>query len=83
MTLKKYKKLLMANGIDRDQAEEDRKDLAKWKRVAVKDGIDPTAVMLKRGDIAETVSYRKRFGTTSRRGCIKHLKEILKNVTVV
>lgn len=83
MTLKKYKKMLMAYGIDRDQAEEDRKYLAKWKRVAVKEGIDPTAMMLKRGDIAETVSYRKRFGTTSRRGCIKHWKELLKNVVVV
>lgn len=83
MTLRKYKKLLMAYGIDRDQAEKDRKYLAKWKRFAVKDGIDPAVMMLKRGDIAEVVSYRKRSGTTSRRGCIKHMKEMLKNVTVV
>jgi len=83
MTLRKYKKMLMAYGIDRDQAEKDRKDLAKWKRFAVKEGIDPNAMMLKRGDVAEAVSYRKRSGTTSRRGCTKHLKEILKNVTVV
>lgn len=83
MTLRKYKKLLMSYGIDRDQAEEDRKNLAKWKRFAVKDGIDPAVVMLKRGNVAESVSFRKRCGTTSRRGVIKWRKEMLKNITVV
>lgn len=83
MTLRKYKKILMSYGIDRDQAEVERKELAKWKRLAAKDGIDPAAVMLKRGDIANAVSFYKRFGATSRRGVTKRLKEILKNVTVV
>lgn len=83
MTLRKYKKLLMSHGIDRDQAEEERKYLAKLKRWATEDGADPAAVMLKRGDVAEVVSFRKRRGTTSRRSVIKHMKEMLKKVTWV
>lgn len=84
MTLRKYKKLLMSYGIDRDQAEADRKDLAKWKRIGVKNGCDPAVAMnVTIENMEAAVSFRKTFGTTSRRGVIKRRKEILKNVTVV
>ena len=83
MTLRKYKKLLMSHGIDRDQAEEERKYLAKLKRWATEDGADPAAVMLQRGDVAEVVSFRKSRGTTSRRSVIKYRKELIKSVTLV
>lgn len=83
MTLQKYKKLLMSYGIDRDQAEEDRKTLARWRRLAVRDGVDPHLDILKTLSLEEVVSRRKEWGTTSRRGCIKYLKKLMKNIVVV
>lgn len=82
MTLKKYKKILMSRGIDRDQAEYDRQAMARLKRVAVAEGLDPdTAYISKR--IESIVEFRKRIGTTSRRGAIKKRKEWINNCTVV
>lgn len=83
MTLRKYKKLLMSYGIDRDQAEEDRKTLAKWRRLAVRDGVDPHLNIRKTLKLEAVVSLRKEWGTTSRRGSIKHWKNLMKNITTV
>lgn len=83
MTLRKYKKLLMSYGIDRDQAEEDRKNLARFRRVAVRDGVDPHLDILKTLSVEDVVSRRKEWGTTSRRGCIKHRHKLMKNIVVV
>lgn len=83
MTLRKYKKLLMGHGFDRDQAEFERKNIAKIRARFAKEGIDPGCAMTKRGDIDSLVMYRKRFGCTSRRGYIKHMKQLMKAVIVV
>lgn len=82
MTLRKYKKMLMSFGFDRNQAEDDRQQLAKWRRLAAKDGVDP-AILLYYGDLDAIVAFRKKWGTHTYRGRIKHQKEMLKNVTVV
>lgn len=83
MTLRKYKKMLMSYGVDRDQAEADRKLLARLKRCALRDGCDPVSIMLTRGYIEDAVSFRRKTGTTSRRGCIKHMKQLMKNIVAV
>lgn len=83
MTTKKYKKRLMACGIDRDEAEECRKTLARWRRLALRDGIDPHYDICKTLKLEEVVSRKKEWGTTSRRGSIKHWKNLTKNITTV
>lgn len=82
MTLRKYKKLLMSYGFDRNQAEDDRQQLARWKRCAVNDGIDP-AIVLFDGELEVMAAYRKKWGTHTYRGRFKYLKELLMNVTTV
>lgn len=78
MTLRKYKKILMSYGVDRDQAEVERKQMAKRKRGAVELGRDPEGTMFTRAQIEKKVSRMKRLGGLSRRGTTKWLREAVK-----
>lgn len=82
MTLRKYKKILMSYGVDRDQAEILRKQMARKKRGAVELCQDPLHAMFTPEQIKEEVSLTRKWGHLSRRSAIKETKQLMKNCTV-
>lgn len=82
MTLRKYKKILMSYGVDRDYAEILRKQMARRKRGAVELFQDPLSAMFTIEQIKEEVSRMREHSNLSRRGSIKAMKQMMKDITL-
>lgn len=77
MTLKKYKKLLMSCGVERNLAEEQRRRVANVRRYL---GLDCSLLMER---YEETAALAKESWNGSIRVRRKKIREAIKNLTVV
>ena len=76
MTLRKYKKMLMSYGIDRDLAEAERISHSHRKKISAREGEKANDEIA----INRIVQYRKETGTTSLRRAVTRVKALLAEV---